>query len=122
MADGGDRSLNNPCVVVEREHGQVLLMYQSFPAKLSERSKQVQTGHEGDLIVRNHLTVSDDDGRTWSPPVDLTRRPSEPTWVTTLAGGPGIGVQLRHGPPCRPARVSIQRGAVRPLEHLCRLQ
>lgn len=98
VADGGNRSLNNPCVVVEREHGQVLLMHQSFPANLSERSKQVQTGHEGDLIVRNHLTVSDDDGLTWSPPVDLTRQTKRADRVTTLAGGPGIGIQLRHGP------------------------
>lgn len=98
VADGGDRSLNNPCVVVERVSGQVLLMYQSFPANLSERSKSIQTGHEGERIVRNHLTMSNDDGQTWSKPRDLTHQTKRPESVTTLASGPGIGIQLRHGP------------------------
>ncbi|WP_406696270.1 sialidase family protein [Singulisphaera sp. Ch08] len=98
IADGGDSSLNNPCVVVERERGQVLLMYQSFPANVSERSKAVQPGHDGDLIVRNFLTISEDDGLTWSKPRDETRRTKRADVVTTLASGPGIGIQLRHGP------------------------
>lgn len=98
VADDGDRSLNNPCAVVERGSGLVLLMYQSYPAGLGERSHLIQPGFEGDRIVRNFVTTSQDDGATWSKPRDVTRQTKRAEVVTTIAGGPGLGIQLRHGP------------------------
>ncbi len=98
VADGGERSLNNPCTVVERENGLVLLMYQAYPAGVPERSDKIQTGFDCDLIVRNYVVTSADDGATWSPPRDITRQTKRPEKVTTMAVGPGIGIQLRHGP------------------------
>ncbi len=97
IAEDGDKALNNPCAVVEREGGQVLLVYQSYPAGVSERSGTIQTGYDGDKVVRNWLITSDDDGVTWSTPQDITRETKREKVVTTLAGGPGIGIQLRHG-------------------------
>lgn len=97
IAEDGNKALNNPCAVVERTSGLVLLMYQSYPAGISERSGKIQTGHEGDLIVRNWLITSDDDGATWSRPRDITRETKREKVVTTVAGGPGIGIQLLHG-------------------------
>lgn len=97
IAEEGSKALNNPCAVVERTSGLVLLMYQSYPAGISERSGKIQPGHEGDLIVRNWLVTSDDDGATWSKPRDITRETKREKVVTTVAGGPGIGIQLRHG-------------------------
>ena len=97
IAADGDKALNNPCAVVEQETGRVLLMYQAYPASLSERSGQIETGHAGEKIVRNFLITSDDDGQTWSKPRDLTATTKRPEKVTTLASGPGIGIQLRHG-------------------------
>ncbi len=98
IADGGERSFNNPCAVVERESGLVLLMFQSYPASVGERSKKIQTGYDGAFVVRNLLMTSADDGVTWSPPHDVTRPTKRPEKVTTMAVGPGIGIQLRHGP------------------------
>lgn len=98
IAEQGDQSLNNPCAVVDRATGRILLMYQSYPAGLSERSARILPGHEGDAIVRNWLIASDDDGLTWSKPRDVTRLTKRAKGVTTVAGGPGIGIQLRHGP------------------------
>ena len=97
IGEDGDRALNNPCAVVERTSGLVLLMYQSYPAAVGERSGKIQTGYDGDLVVRNFLITSADDGVTWSKPRDLTRETKRAETVTTLAGGPGIGIQLRHG-------------------------
>ena len=97
VADGGDGSLNNPCAVVDRASGRVLLMYQAYPARAGERSGRIQTGYDGDRIVRDFLITSEDDGRTWSKPRDLTREVKRPATVTTLASGPGIGIQLRRG-------------------------
>ncbi len=97
IAEDGDRALNNPCAVVERESGRVLLMYQSYPAGVGERSGKVQPGYDGNFVVRNWLITSDDDGATWSKPRDITRETKREKVVTTVAGGPGVGIQLRHG-------------------------
>lgn len=97
IAHDGDKSLNNPCAVVERASGRVLLIYQSYPAGIGERSSKLQTGHDGDMIVRNWIITSDDDGLSWSKPRDITRTTKRPKVVTTLSSGPGIGIQLRHG-------------------------
>lgn len=97
IAQDGEKSMNNPCAVVEQDSGQVLLMYQSYPAGLGEWSGKILPGHQGDRIVRNWLLTSDDDGATWSKPRDVTAETKRATVVTTVASGPGIGIQLRHG-------------------------
>jgi sialidase-1 len=96
IAEDGDKSLNNPCAVVERG-GRVLLVYQSYPAGIAERGGKLQTGLKEERIVRNWLIASDDDGVTWSKPRDITKETKRPEKATTLASGPGIGIQLRHG-------------------------
>ena len=48
IAVDGDKALNNPCAVVERAGGQVLVMYQSYPAGVSERSGKIRPGYDGD--------------------------------------------------------------------------
>jgi sialidase-1 len=96
IVEDGDSALNNPCAVVERESGTVLLMYQSYPAGVGERSGKIQPGYDGDLVVRNWLITSDD-GVTWTKPRDITKETKREKVVTTVASGPGIGLQLRHG-------------------------
>lgn len=98
IAADGDKALNNPCPVIERESGRILVIYQSYPAGIGERSGQIQPGYEGEMIVRNWLISSDDDGVTWSKPADITKATKREKVVTTVASGPGIGIQLRHGP------------------------
>jgi sialidase-1 len=97
IAEDGDRALNNPCAVVEHQSGQVLLMYQSYPAGIGERSGDIIPGYNGDRIVRSWLITSDDDGQTWSRPRDVTRESKREKTVTTVASGPGIGIQLHSG-------------------------
>ena len=97
VADDGDNSLNNPCAVVVRETGRVIVMFQSYPAGVSEKSKLLVPGIEGPNIVRNLLVWTDDDGITWSPMLDVTKMTKRAERVTTVASGPGIGIQLAHG-------------------------
>lgn len=96
LADDGRNSLNNPCVVVEHRSGRLLLMYQSYPAGLTEQSRNLQAGYGGGRVVRAWLIASDDDGATWSKPREITTQVKRPN-ATTVTGGPGIGIQLRHG-------------------------
>jgi sialidase-1 len=98
LADDGENSLNNPTAVVDQTTGRLFLMYQRIPAHTSESSKAITTGLDGPLIYRNFLMTSDDDGKTWSSPVDVTKTTKHPTLATTIASGPGIGIQLTRGP------------------------
>ncbi len=98
LHDDGANSLNNPTAVVEQKTGRVFLMYQRIPAHLKESSKETATGLEGLNIYRNFLLSSDDDGLTWSAPLDVTATTKRPERATTIASGPGIGIQLTRGP------------------------
>ncbi|WP_455683130.1 discoidin domain-containing protein [Thomasclavelia sp.] len=55
---------------------------------------------KGELHVLNTqylwLTYSDDDGKTWSNPVDITPQVKQ-DWMMFLGTGPGVGVQLKDG-------------------------
>src|SRR5581483_11390911 len=88
-------SLNNPTVVVENNSGVVLLMFQRYPKDFYEH--EVIPGLEGDPICRSFITRSDDDGLTWTKPVDITASVKRPRVVTSIASGPGIGIQLARG-------------------------
>lgn len=98
LHDDGAHSLNNPTVVQEQASGRIFLWYQRIPSHLKERGTNIATGLEGTNIYRNFILTSDDDGVTWSAPLDSTRTTKRPTGATTIASGPGIGIQLTRGP------------------------
>ena len=97
IQDDGANSLNNPTALVA-DSGRIFLMDQRIPAHLKERSKETATGFDGENICRTFLTASDDDGATWTPPRDVTRGTKHETGATTVASGPGLGLQLTRGP------------------------
>jgi sialidase-1 len=98
IADDGANSLNNPTAVVEQESGRVFLMYQRIPGHMKEQDEIVEPGYEGTNVYRNFVTWSDDEGATWSKPSDITRTTKRSARATTIASGPGIGIQLTRGP------------------------
>ena len=97
LQDDGANSLNNPTVVQERESGRIFLWYQRIPAHLKEQSGETATGYEGPGVYRNLVLTSEDDGLTWTGPQDLTTSTKRPTRATTIASGPGMGIQLSRG-------------------------
>jgi sialidase-1 len=96
VAEDGTNALNNPTAVVVRETGRILLMHQRYAKGFDER--KAEPGLDGPRICRTFLSSSDDDGATWSTPRDITAAVKRPAVVTSTATGPGIGIQLRHGP------------------------
>ncbi|MCK4749251.1 MAG: exo-alpha-sialidase [Bacteroidales bacterium] len=117
VADAGRDSLNNPLAVQDSGSGKIILMYQHYPFTKQDEVKDpgiwkshadqrfppniheaaVQEGYEGDKICRTFMISSEDDGATWTAPLDLTRALKRPQKVTSYAGGPGIGIQVKNG-------------------------
>jgi sialidase-1 len=48
--------------------------------------------------VEVFVITSEDEGRTWSEPRNITRFAKQPTGWTGILTGPGIGIQKRHAP------------------------
>lgn len=97
LHDDGANSLNNPTVVQDQGSGKIFLWYQRIPAHLKEHSANTATGLEGENIYRNFILTSNDDGVTWAAPQDVTATTKRPQRATTIASGPGIGIQLTRG-------------------------
>jgi sialidase-1 len=93
VADAGPDTVGNPCPVVDAQTGTVWL--------LTTRNRGVDK--ERDIIAgtsQGSRTVwvmrSDDDGVTWSTPLEITSSVKQPDW-TWYATGPGVGIQMTSG-------------------------
>lgn len=95
IAEDGKNCLNNPMLVEVEETGRIILMYQRYPEGFHER--EVLPGYVDSRVCRSFITYSDNDAKDWSTPRDITKSVKRPTWVTSIAGGPGIGIQLKKG-------------------------
>lgn len=89
--DDGANTCGNPCPVVDQTNGRIYLFM----------TWNLGRDHE-DMIIRKKSSdtrrpffcYSDDDGRTWSEPMDLSASCKDPSWGW-YATGPGIGIQLK---------------------------
>ena len=77
--EGGEAkiTIGNPCPVVDQETGRIWMPF----------------CRDNDDVL---ITYSDDDGRTWAKPVDITAdvKPEGWGWYAT---GPGVGIQMTRG-------------------------
>lgn len=91
--DGGN-TCGNPCPVVDEQTGTIWLLMTRNPGDAIE-SEIVK------YKVRDARTVwvckSVDDGQTWSSPEEITRTTKDTSWGW-YATGPGVGIQIKHGP------------------------
>ena len=92
--DDGPNTCGNPCPVIDRKTGRILLPMTHNPGEDSEAQIKQRTGKGTRTVWICH---SDDDGLTWSTPREITASAKAPDW-TWYATGPGIGIQLQHGP------------------------
>jgi len=93
IADDGPNTVGNPCPVVDRDTGIIWLPITRNLGEDAERQIMDGTsrGTREAWIMR-----SDDDGETWSEPVEITETTKLPDW-TWYATGPGCGIQLKSG-------------------------
>ena len=81
----------NPCPVVVRETGRILMPFCKNRADGGEAL--IKTGNAPRTVW---ITQSDDHGRTWSPPEEITPHVKKNVW-TWYATGPGHAIQLTSG-------------------------
>lgn len=93
IADHGPNTIGNPCPVVDRETGVVWLLLTANLAEDQER-KILSRASIGTRTV--WVCRSEDDGATWTTPVEITSSVKDSGW-TWYATGPGCGIQLQSG-------------------------
>jgi len=81
----------NPCPTVDLQTGVILL---PFCKNLADGPESMICQGKAPRTV--WLTRSEDDGETWSEPVEITEQVKAPSW-TWYATGPCHGIQLRSG-------------------------
>ena len=103
VGDNGPHTFGNPCPVVDRHTGHILLLTTHNRGDDAERDILAGTSHGSRTVW---LLRSADDGRTWSAPEELTASVKQADW-TWYATGPGIGIQLRDGRLVVPANHAV---------------
>jgi sialidase-1 len=93
VGDNGPHAWVNPCPVVDRRTGTVWLLTTQNRGDDKEHQIIAGTSRAG---VTVWALMSDDDGATWSAPVEITRSVKRHDW-TWYATGPGVGIQTRSG-------------------------
>jgi sialidase-1 len=86
-----DNTCGNPCPVIDQTTGRIILMMTWNPGSDDEGDI---IKHETEDTRRPFMCYSDDDGLTWSEPVDLSATCKNPDWGW-YATGPGIAIQLK---------------------------
>jgi len=88
-------SLLGPCAVVT-ETGRIILIYHRYLPGTTEGN--AGEGYDGNRVVGVFVTVSDDNGESWSDAKEITRQVKAPTRWTGILTGPGIAIQKIHAP------------------------
>ncbi len=92
--DDAGNTCGNPCAVVDRDTGTIWLL---MTWNRGDDLEHDIIANAGKGSRRVFVTRSDDDGRFWSAPKEITADVKLTNW-TWYATGPGSGIQIEHGP------------------------
>lgn len=107
--DDAENTCGNPCPVVDRKTGAVLLL---LTHNLGKDHEPAIVAGKGAGTRSVWISRSDDDGLSWARPAEITAQVKRPDW-TWFATGPGVGIQMRSGRlvvPCDAKDVGGKRG------------
>ena len=113
IADMQLDTIGNPCPVVDHTTGAIFLLLTRNHGEDKQKDIEGGTSREPRTVW---LTRSDDDGRSWSSPIDISATTRQPDWGW-YGTGPGNGIQLTSGRlvvPCHhtPAKSHVQSAHV----------
>jgi lysophospholipase L1-like esterase len=97
----------DPCLLVDRETGRI---WMAVTWADGVNWRQSQPGY-GDDSFHTLLLHSDDDGRSWSTPRDVTAQLKDPSWRSAWFS-PGAGLQTRSGRLLLPYSVADGEGGM----------
>jgi sialidase-1 len=92
--DDADNTCGNPCPVLDASTGTLWLLLTHNLGTDRERDIAARTA-KGTRTV--WVARSADHGATWTKPIEITATTKLPEW-TWYATGPGVGIQIQHGP------------------------
>jgi BNR repeat-like domain/Concanavalin A-like lectin/glucanases superfamily len=96
VIDDGANKFGNPVPILDRDTGRIVLNTTRTGGSVS--SEDVLCGRaSAEDTRRSFVNHSDDNGLTWSEPVEITADVKLDNW-RHFVGGPCHGIQLRHGP------------------------
>jgi len=91
--DEQDNVAGNPCPVVDQSTGRIWSLQTWNSHKVHESQTKPGFGEDSRRVF---VTYSDDDGRTWAQPKEITASAKLKHW-SWYATGPGAGIQLERG-------------------------
>ena len=93
--------VGDPCVFVDAETGRIYVaaLWSHGRRAWRDSGPGLTPDETGQLV----MATSDDDGRTWSRPRNITAEVKKPEWRLILAG-PGAGITMRNGTIVFPAQ------------------
>lgn len=91
--DDGKNTCGNPTPVIDEETGRIFLFTTWNLGRDSEHEIIQKTSED---TRRPFMMYSDDDGETWSKPIELSDCCKDPSWGW-YATGPGVGIQIQQG-------------------------
>jgi len=92
--DDRENTCGNPCPVVDRQTGTIWLLMTWNRGDDHESEIKKNTGRD---TRRVWVSRSNNDGLTWSKPIEITATAKRLEW-RWYATGPGVGIQLQKGP------------------------
>jgi hypothetical protein len=95
VVDDGPNKFGNPVPIVDRRTGRVVLNTTRTGGDVTSEDIRCGRADEEDTR-RSFVQHSDDNGATWSAPVEITQDVKPSTW-RHFVGGPGHGIQLARG-------------------------
>ena len=103
----GFDGVGDPCVLVDEVSGRIWIAASWSHGKLGWNGSK--PGLAPEQTQQLMVTWSDDDGRSWSPPRNLTKELKQPGWRLFMQG-PGAGITLRDGTLVMPAQYRAADG------------
>ncbi len=99
-----ENGVGDPCILVDRQTGTIWVAALWSHGKPGQRTwNSSGTGFKPDETGQVLLIKSDDDGKTWSKPMNITKQVKKENWQLFLQG-PGKGISLTDGTLVFPAQ------------------
>ena len=93
LVDLGEGAVADSCGLVDRETGTIWVFSVYAPEGVGSRN--AAPGLSGTTFTYKAIK-SDDDGLSWTEPIDITSMVKKPEW-SAGSTGPGKGIQMRNG-------------------------